>query len=838
MKKKSLLTLALLLIWTGLSAHQWVRVNQVGYLPGDKKVAVFISDIESHAGKFTVHDAVTGKVVYEGEIKKADAARWGMESAFRLDFSQVNREGGYYVVCDKARSANFKISTDAYQGLADFLLIYMRQQRCGYNPYNDTLCHQHDGYMVDHPTRSGEKIDVTGGWHDATDYLQYQTTSATTAYHLMFAYLEQEDKSVFKDEYDARGKKGANGIPDILDEARWGLEWLLKMNPEDKVMFNQIADDRDHAGFRLPQYDKVDYGWGPGEGRPVYFVTGRPQGLGKYLNRTTGVASTAGKFASTFALGAALFKDLDTKFARTMQLKAEQAYLFGEENPGNTQTACLKSPYFYEEDTYTDDLQLAAATIARFTKVDDWERKADYWGELEPVSPWMELGRGRHYQYYPFINLGHYLLAENAKPQVAEKYKEFMRMGLKCLRERAGDDPFLYGIPFLWCSNNLVSAAITQARLYNKVTGDETYVEMETALRDWLLGCNPWGTSMIVGYPAGSDFPQYPHSSYTVLQNGVLTYGGLVDGPISRELFLSRAGTALTKADDYAPFNKGVAVYHDDIGDYSSNEPTMDGTAGLTYYFATMENMGKSQKPGVAAKAGEAVVETAKDAHGAVVKILPDTKTIFLVFTADSMFQGAEKILKTLKKERVKGSFFLTGNCLRMPEHKALIEEIVREKHYVGGHSDKHLLYAEWGKRDSLIVSKAEIEQDLIGNAQELEKFGIAKENSLWFLPPYEYYNRESVNITEAMGYKVLNYTPGTATPADYTIPSMSNYQSSQKLIDKLYAFEKAFQLNGAILLIHPGVQDSRSDKLYNRLGEIIQYLKKKGYAFKALNEI
>lgn len=834
---KSILTLLITFLSVSLFAQQWVRVNNVGYLPDDKKVAVFISTSQSNAKHFTVHDAVTGKIVYEGDVKVKNAERWGMESALRLDFSQINKEGGYYIVCDKAQSPNFKISTDAYEGLSDYLLNYLRQQRCGDNPYNDTLCHQHDGYIVDHPTRSGEKIDVTGGWHDATDYLQYQTTSATTAYHLMFAYLEQEDKSVFKDEYNARGRKGANGIPDILDEARWGLEWLVKMNPDDKVMFNQIADDRDHAGFRLPQYDKVDYGWGPGQGRPVYFVTGKPQGLGKHTNRTEGVASTAGKFASTFALGSQLFKEIDPKFSQTMQIKAEQAYRFGEEEPGATQTACLTSPYFYEEDTYTDDLELAAATIYHFTKQDDWMRRADYWGELEPVSPWMELGRGRHYQFYPFINLGHYFLAKSGKPATAQKYKEFMKMGLKSLKDRAADDPFIYGVPFLWCSNNLVSAAITQARLYNQVTADETFVEMETALRDWLFGCNPWGTSMIVGYPLGSDFPMYPHSSYTVIQN-VLTYGGLVDGPIYNDLFQERAGQSLKNQDSYAVFNKGIAVYHDDIGDYASNEPTMDGTAGLAYYFATMDNMGRKQKAGIAAGTGREMIKTVKDDHGAVIRVNPDKKEIFLVFTADSMFQGGDKILKTLKKEKIKGSFFLTGNCLRMAEHASLIDNIIKEGHYIGGHSNKHLLYAEWNNRDSLIISCDSIALDLVENAAELEKLGISKENSLWFLPPYEYYNRESVNVAEKLGYKVINYTPGTATPADYTTPQMHSYQSSQKLIDKLYAFEQTAGLNGAVILIHPGVEELRSDKLYNRLGEIIQYLKKKGYSFKALNDI
>ena len=78
--------------------------------------------------------------------------------------------------------------------------------------------------------------------------------------------------------------------PMCLDEATWGLDWLLKMHPRKDWMFNQLADDRDHQGFRLPDEDSVDYGLGPGNGRPVYFATGKPQGLGKYKNHSTGVS--------------------------------------------------------------------------------------------------------------------------------------------------------------------------------------------------------------------------------------------------------------------------------------------------------------------------------------------------------------------------------------------------------------------------------------------------------------------------------------------------------------------------------------------------------------------
>ena len=79
---------------------------------------------------------------------------------------------------------------------------------------------------------------------------------------MMTAYLAQPE--AFGDRYDAMGLPGANGIPDIVDEIKWGMDWLLKMNPESREFYNQLADDRDHVGMRLPPDDQADYGWGPG----------------------------------------------------------------------------------------------------------------------------------------------------------------------------------------------------------------------------------------------------------------------------------------------------------------------------------------------------------------------------------------------------------------------------------------------------------------------------------------------------------------------------------------------------------------------------------------------
>ena len=154
--RRFLVILSFLALSLAMSAQSWVRVNQAGYLPTDIKVAVLVS-LDEAVGSFEVYDAITDEVVFKGKGTSANASKWGMKRAFRMDFSSVTKDGGYYIKSNGAKSPVFRIGADVYDGLADYLLVYMRQQRCGDNPFNGELCHQHDGYIVDHPTAVGRK---------------------------------------------------------------------------------------------------------------------------------------------------------------------------------------------------------------------------------------------------------------------------------------------------------------------------------------------------------------------------------------------------------------------------------------------------------------------------------------------------------------------------------------------------------------------------------------------------------------------------------------------------------------------------------------------------------
>ena len=822
------ITLGTLFLLTTLLARgsSWIRINQLGYLPQSVKVAVFISNESLKLTEFQLIDASSKKVVFENIPAIYDGSKWGMKAAARLDFSRYSKQGRYCLKAGNAVSPEFAIAPDVYKGTADYTLNYMRQQRCGYNPYLKDSCHTHDGFIVDHPTKTGQIINVTGGWHDASDYLQYVATSANAVYQMLFAYSKNPE--VFGDQYNAAGLPGADGLPDILNETRWGLEWLIKMNPDSAEMYNQIADDRDHMGFRLPNKDSVSYG--KGLYRPVYFVSGKIQGLSKFIpnprDRTTGVSSAAGKFSSAFALGARIFQKSDPEFSKTLAKKARQAFAFGLTDLGVTQTASVVSPYFYEEDNYVDDLELAATELYRLYGEDNYLKQANYWGQLEPVTPWMEKGGARHYQYYPFVNLGHANQANLHHP-VSKSYRDFMKNGLKAIYERGKTDPFLNGVPYIWCSNNLDVAAITQARLYFEATSDSTYLEMEAALRDWLFGCNPWGTSMICGLPSNGDFPRWPHSAITKIK-GETTFGGLVDGPVYREIYNNLIGITLFKEDSYRPFQNGVAVYHDDMGDYSSNEPTMDGTASLSFYLSSLEKEGIKQ-----VKLGNCTI----DNSGALTGFDYNQKAIFLIFSADEYGEGTDHILNCLSRNNIKASFFLTGNFMRNHTYEQSINRMISGQHYVGPHSDRHLLYSPWEKRDSLLITQQQFDEDISANLEQLRKFGVQPEQVKYFLAPYEWYNLTISKWSASRQMQLINFTPGTGTNADYTTPDLANYKSSKQLFDRLLKFEATNpnHLNGAILLIHSGTHPDRKDKFYNSLDQIIKVLSKKGYSFKPL---
>ena len=819
-------------------AGSWIRVNQIGYLPEATKVAVFMSDETAQINGFELVDAFTGEVAFSSSAVRPTGVLGRMKTTCRLDFSGLKTSGAYYIKVlssgGETRSETFPVGAGVYDGAADFVLNYMRQQRCGWNPFFKDSCHRKDGIIVGHPDprKDSTFLDVTGGWHDASDCLQYTTTSANAIYQMMFAY--QSNPEAFSDNHLADGTPGRNGTPDIVDEIYWGLKWLDKMNPEPGEMYNQIADDRDHVGMRVPSDDQADYGWGKGGFRPVWYCSGKPQQRGRRgdRNKTTGVASTAGKFASDFALGAEILRPFYPEFAERIGAKAKAAYDAGVAKPGVCQTASVVSPYIYEEDNWVDDMELAAYEMFRRTGDGKYRTEAIEYARREPVTPWMGADSARHYQWYPFMNMGHYRIARNFGGKVSAEFIRNMRSGIQRVYERGKDHPFMFGIPGIWCSNNLTTAMLTQCILYRELTGDTTYQEMEGSLRDWLLGCNPWGVSMIVELPKGGTFPTQPHSFIIKYKMGNTT-GGLVDGPVYSTIFGGLLGIHTDGGVNYEEFQPGDLVYHDSTHDYSTNEPTMDGTASLTFPLSYYQREGRELQNKVSGAAVLPDRNIYRD--GGIIRTDPSVRHIDFVFTAADKADGADRIISTLRKYNIKGGFFFTGEFFEL--YPDVVRRLVAEGHYVGSHSYGHLLYAPWGKRDSLLVTRQEFEEDMFKSYKVLREFGIT--DAPYFIPHYEHYNATISSWARQLGLQVINYTPGTLTNGDYTTPGMSRYFSSKEILGKIREYERTDPdgLNGHIMLIHFGTDPSRTDKFYDKLPGLIRELRRKGYSFTPLKD-
>lgn len=211
-----------------------------------------------------------------------------------------------------------------------------------------------------------------------------------------------------------------------------------------------------------------------------------------------------------------------------------------------------------------------------------------------------------------------------------------------------------------------------------------------------------------------------------------------------------------------------------------------------------------------------------------------------LVFTGGSFADGGEHIREVLRKEKVKAGFFFTGDFYRTPEFADLIRGLVSDGHYLGAHSDRHLLYCDWNDRQKTLVTREEFRADLLANYREMERFGIGRQEARFFIPPYEWYNRDIAAWCLELGLTLFNFTPGTSSNADYTTPSMPEYKSSREIYDRILAYEAKDPngLNGFILLIHIGTDPERTDKFYLLLGELIRDLKAKGYALVRIDEL
>lgn len=226
--------------------------------------------------------------------------------------------------------------------------------------------------------------------------------------------------------------------------------------------------------------------------------------------------------------------------------------------------------------------------------------------------------------------------------------------------------------------------------------------------------------------------------------------------------------------------------------------------------------------------------------QGGITRGPRDRPRIALIFTGGEFAEGADVILSALSERDVKASFFVTGAFLRTPEFERHLRRIVVDGHYLGAHSDAHLLYASWDDRGRTLITESAFRADLERNLDDLSAYGRTREQMRFFIPPFEWYNQQITDWSARMGLVLFNYTPGTRSNADYMLDDDPRFIASADIAAGILEFEAAQPdgLNGFILLLHVGAGPQRTDKMHPHIGPLLDALTRRGYSFVRIDEL
>jgi hypothetical protein len=535
-----------------VEAH--IFLNQVGYLPHDPKRAVLpASGALSHPDFTIIDDAVAPEVRFRGHL--ARYAKPIPKNAlfpvyYHADFDAFHRPGRYRLrLADGRISEPFSIGRDVYNQLIPLVLTYFDTQTCGnHRSEAHGPCHTDDGIIAEGP-RKGQRIDVSGGWHDAGDYLKFvETTSFVTA--LLAAAA---------DRYQERHPAGTHGpvFNLFLERLRVGLDWLLKMHPSPNEFYYQVGNDSDHDYWRLPEDDTraKNPDWKP---RPVY------PGVG---------ANLAGRVAASLAIAARLYRRSDPKFAQRCLTVAESAYQLGLKD---RKILTTNPADYYPEKTWADDMEWGAAELYATTRRSTYLEQALYFSKQAGSS-------GDVPNVYGVHALAHFALMPHVTKGDRDRLLEYIHADALKIKQHA-DNPYSLGVPLIWGTAEAAAGAALVCRLYGMLTNNKSYLDLAVRHRDLVLGCNPWGISFLVG--AGTRYPLFPHHQIANLRGIELT-GALVGGPTSIAIYkgqnLSLNEAEFDEENLSPPLTPDkpnqIAVYHDAVQDYVTNEPANDYTA-------------------------------------------------------------------------------------------------------------------------------------------------------------------------------------------------------------------------------------------------------------------
>jgi len=522
----------------------YIRTNQLAFLPEDSKSAVVMANRNLTGKTFYIVDKKNNKNVYKSKINSLFERYGRFKYTAKLDFSSLNQKGEYYIKIGKTKSYPFFIGTGKYDKIVKSLLEFFKIQRCGYtNPKMHKTCHIADATsLIENGKKINEQIDVTGGWHDAGDYVKFLNTTAYSTYMLLFAY--EYNKKFFSFDLNK------NNVPDILDEAKIGLDWLLRCQYKNKLVV-QVQDLRDHTvGWRMPENDTLRFS------RPAFIDIGK---------------NLIGIYSASLALAAKIWQEdiLYPDYAQKCIKTAEKYFRLAKTAPDIAKAGSG----MYVDSGFEGKLALGAVELYRVTRKLIYLKKAKEMAAKAGADGWWSWGN--------INSLAHYRIS-----RFDRAYLHYLRVNLEGFLKMSKTNLFGEGAAYSWGTNNTLLGVSLQNILYTKRTGSREFEKLSLLQRDYVLGRNPWGISFF--YKIGKNYSRNFHHQVAFLSKRGLP-GGFAAGPVKKELLKSYS-IPFAKKDRLAKFQTDFCYYRDDKNDYISNEPTITAAATAIFvmgYFAS-----------------------------------------------------------------------------------------------------------------------------------------------------------------------------------------------------------------------------------------------------------
>jgi endoglucanase len=571
MHRPTLLACAAFLAAGTAHAAAGIEVNQLGFLPAAQKLAVVPAGASDRASpRFTVVDAASGKTVFEGML--GPAATWdASDERVRIaDFSALRTPGNYRIArAGLPDSPAFTIGAAPYRALDAGAIHAYTLQRAGIaldariaGPYARALGHPDDKVLVHESAASGKRpagtvISSPQGWYDAGDYNKYIVNSGISTYTLLAAY---EHFPAWFDKLAVNLPESGDGVPDILNEVLWNLDWMVTMqDPNDGGVYHKLTN-KTFDGMVMPDRATA----------PRYVV-----------QKTTAAALD---FAAVLAAASRVLAPFDAKAPGRSQrylAAAESAWRWAVANPA----VLYRQPPDIQTGTYGDDhvddeFSWAASELYIATGKDEYRTRAlaaapgvqtaPGWSDVRPLG-WISLVQQRARLKKPDD-------ADGARRQILAAADKLLAQWQASPVRLAMTKP-----DFVWGSNAVVlNQAMMLVQAY-RLTHKADYLNAAQSALDYTLGRNPLGMSYVTGF--GARPPMHPHHRPSEADGiAAPVPGWLVGGP--------NPGQQDAK-DCRVPYaaKQPALSYLDNACSYASNEVAINWNAPLVYVAAALQSL-------------------------------------------------------------------------------------------------------------------------------------------------------------------------------------------------------------------------------------------------------